>query len=313
MFSFAKSARCLALGAALALSVPASGVFVETAQAASVVAVVNGSAITSGDLSKRVAFLRLQRTKGNLNQIAKQQLIDDVLKREEILRLGASVSTQEVDAAFQRFAASNKLSPQQLSKILNQAGVTVAHFKSYIAVSMSWPRAVSARYGAGGTKSTQELVERMTERGEKPKTDEFMLQQIIFVVPENKRGSLLGKRKREAEAARKKFPGCDQAKVFAATMHDVSVRNLGRFLEPELPDRWSKLVTKTNAGGTTAPLVTEKGVEFLAVCSRRVVSDDAAAQAVFEAEDLKNPAKQDDANSEAYLKELRAKAQIIKK
>ncbi len=51
--------------------------------------------------------------------------------------------------------------------------------------------------------------------------NEYILKQVIFVVPENKKG-ITGKRKAEAEAARKKFPGCDQALAFAATMGATS-------------------------------------------------------------------------------------------
>ncbi len=60
---------------------------------------------------------------------------------------GTSVSNEEVDAAYGRFAANNKLSIDQLNNIMKQSGVTVDHFKSFIAISMSWPRAVQARFG----------------------------------------------------------------------------------------------------------------------------------------------------------------------
>lgn len=312
MLRLANPLKAALLGAALALTTPMIG---GTAFAASrVVAIVNTTPITSGDVGRRVNLLRLQRTGGNLQEKARQQLIDEVLMREEILRLGASVSTEDVEGAFQRFAASNKLTPQKLTQILDQAGVTANHFKAYIAVQMSWPRVVSARYGGGGNKAVQDLVTRMNERGEKPKTNEYILQQVIFVVPEKKRSSLLGKRKREAEASRKNYPGCDQGKTFAATMHDVAIRDLGRIMEPQLPERWEKQVIKTPVGGTTGAQVTEKGVEYLAVCSKREVSDDTAAEVVFQAEDLKNAdSKSDDPNSERYLKDLRAKAQIVKK
>ncbi len=314
MFTLANQVRCLFLAFALALSGPAIVGFSTTVSAAGIVATVNGKAITTGDLNKRISFLRLKRTKGNLKKIAREELIDEMLMREEILRVGASVSTQEVEASYQRFAAGNKLTTKQLAGILNQSGVTVGHFKSYIAVSMSWPRLVDARYGTGGTKAVQDLVERMTERGEKPKTTEFMLQQVIFVVPDNRRNAILGKRKREAQAARKKFPGCKQGKAFAATMHDVSIRNLGRILEPQLPENWKKQVIATEVGGTTSVLATERGIEFIAVCGRREVSDDAAAEVVFQAEDLKKAeAAADNPDSKRYLKELREKAYIVEK
>jgi peptidyl-prolyl cis-trans isomerase SurA len=300
--------RAMILGAAMtaaaAVVVPAGSV-----QAASgVEVVVNNTAITSGDVARRVAFLKLQRAKAS-SQIAREQLIDDVLKRAEILRLQMSVSQSDVDAAFGRFAASNKMTTAQMGQILDRAGVGTDHFKQFIALQMSWPRVVNARFGRGGNSKT--LVERMQENGgKKPVTTEYFLKQMIFVVPEKKRNAILGKRKQEAEASRSKFPGCDAAKVFAATMLDVSVRDLGRVLAPELPDDWKPLLEKAN-GSTTGTRVTERGVEYLAICKKREVNDDVAAEMVFRAEDLsKQGAGAVDENSQKYLAELRKKAQI---
>ncbi|MGN8152018.1 peptidylprolyl isomerase [Agrobacterium sp. 22094] len=271
--------------------------------------VVNKTPITSDDIARRVAFLKLQRQSGNLNEKAREQLIEEALKREEIARVKASVSTADVDAAFGRFAASNKLTKDQLTKVLTQAGVGADHFKSFIAIQMSWPRLVNARYGGKNRMSTQDFITRLKERGQKPVTSEYFLQQIIFVVPESKK-SIIGKRKSEAEASRKRYPGCEQAKTFAATMLDVSIKDLGRILEPELPTEWKDLVTKTPEGGTTATRVTEKGVEYLAVCKKQQVSDDYAAEVVFRAEDLSKAEKGENPNEKKYLDELRSKAQI---
>ena len=95
--------------------------------------VVNKTPITNDDIAKRVAFLKLQRQSGNLNEKAREQLVDEALKREEIARVKMSVSTDDVDAAFARFAGNNKMSPQQLTKVLAQAGVGADHFKAFIA------------------------------------------------------------------------------------------------------------------------------------------------------------------------------------
>ncbi|MEF0939283.1 peptidylprolyl isomerase [Rhizobium sp. BR 362] len=281
--------------------------------ASEVKVVVNNTVITSGDIAKRVNFLKLQHAKGDLNKLAQQQLVDETLKRAEIARVRMSVSTTDVDNAFARFAASNKMSPQQLGQILDKMGVTTDHFKSYIAISMSWPRVVNARFGSNGGNrmSNDDLVTRMTENKTKPVTTEYFLKQVVFVVPAAKRNSILGKRKAEAEASRAKFPGCDQAKVFAATMHDVSVQDLGRVLAPDLPDAWKPLLEKAK-GNTTDAIVTDRGVEYVAICSQRQVNDDVAAAAVFRAEDLgKANAQGVSANDKKYMDELRSKAQIL--
>ncbi|MBP1850747.1 peptidylprolyl isomerase [Rhizobium halophytocola] len=284
-----------------------------TVQAASEVkAVVNGQAITSGDVASRVAFLRLQHRSGNLNKTALDQLVEEALKRQEIARVGASVSTSDVDAAFARFAASNKMDTKRMAMILDKSGVGVSHFKSFIAVQMSWPRLLSARYGSSGQMSKQDIISRMAESKEKPSTTEYFLKQIIFVIPESKRKSITGKRKAEAEASRKSFPGCEEAMQFARNYHDVSIRDLGRILEPQLPAEWKPLIEKAS-NGTTGTRVTDKGVEYLAICKSRTVSDDLAAEMVFRAEDIgKDKKKEDeDPNDKKYLDDLRSKAQII--
>jgi len=143
-------------GAALALL---TGVAAPAFAASEVKAVVNGTAITSGDVAKRQAFLRLQHTKADA-KAAEEQLIDEALKRQEVARVHMSVSQQDVDASFARFSSGNKLSPEQMSQILDRAGVGVDHFKGFIAVQMSWPRVVNARYGSTSrlSNSSQEVV-----------------------------------------------------------------------------------------------------------------------------------------------------------
>ncbi|KQV43391.1 MULTISPECIES: peptidylprolyl isomerase [unclassified Rhizobium] len=309
-----------ALTAALVAGLLAGSVVSTTAPAAyaasSVAVIVNNVPITSGDVAKRVAFMRLQRQGGGAAE-ARKQLIDEALKREEILRLRVSVSSADVDAAVGRFAASNKMTVQQLGGVLDKAGVTLDHFKQYVAVAMSWPRAVNLRYRAGnnGRLSNEELVRRMQENGgQKPVTTEYFLQQVIFVVPASKRNAILGKRQAEANASRANFPGCEQAKVYAATMRDVSIRNLGRMMIQEIPEDWKGLVEKAGDGKTTGTRVTEKGVEYLAICKKRQVNDDLAAEVVFRAEDLgKKKEGGEDPNSVKYLDELRSKAQILNK
>lgn len=310
MFAMTATRRLALAMAVLAASVVVQPV-VQQAQAASeIAAVVNRTPITSTDVARRAAFLRLQRQKAD-TKTAREAMVEEILKRQEISRMRMSVSTDDVDKAFERFAASNKMNAQQMGQILDRAGVGTEHFKNYIAVQMSWPRLVNARYGSGrGRMSSQELVTRMMENKEKPVTTEYFLQQIIFVVPPAKRNAILGKRQKEANASRSKFPGCEQSKEFAATMLDVSVRNLGRVLAPELPQDWKPLVEKAS-GGTTATRVTERGVEFLAICNQRQVSDDFAAEVVFRAEDLTKAQKEgQNPNEKKYLDELRSKAQI---
>ncbi|MGU3400274.1 peptidylprolyl isomerase [Brucellaceae bacterium D45D] len=277
--------------------------------------IVSGNAITSGDISKRVAFLKLQRKGGNLNQLARQELTDEMLKRIEMKTRNINVSDQEVDQAYAGFATRNKMSVPQLNQIMNQAGITPDHFKKYIMVQMGWGRLVGARFRSTGMVSEQEAVQRMLkDGGKKPVATEYQLQQVIFVVPNSKRSpALLAKRRQEANALRSRFQNCGATRQQAKGILDVTVRDLGRIIEQQLPPEWSKSVKAAGSGRATPPQDTEKGVEFLAVCSTRQVSDDRVAQLVFSMEGTGggDAEKKAEALSTKYLGELREKAKIV--
>ncbi|KGF69234.1 molecular chaperone SurA [Hoeflea sp. BAL378] len=308
MFRFPGLLMCAALAFSLApLSAP-------PAMAASEIKiVVNNQAITSVDIARRVAFLKLQRTGGNLGEKAREQLVEEALKGQEAARVRLLASDAEVEASFERFAKSNNLSASQLSQVLNQAGVTPKHFKRYIQVQMSWGRVAQALGGSsGGGMSTQDLVSKMLERGDdKPSTTEYILQQVIFVVPANKRSNAtINARKREADQLRGRYQGCDNAAAAIGNLRDVTLRQLGRIMQPQLPPDWKPLIEKTKAGGATPTRITERGVEFIVICSAKTVSDDKAAEMVFRSE---NDGAGESEAAKKHLAELRKRAVIANK
>lgn len=317
---FARPLFASILGAAVCLTALGTTLSVNPAVAASggteIKIIVSGNAITSGDIARRAAFLKLQRRGGNLNQIAREELTEEMLKRVEMKSRGVNISDQEVDQAYAGFATRNNMSVAQLNQLMNQAGITPQHFKNYIMVQMGWGRLISARFRSSGMISEQEAVQRMLkDGGKKPVATEYHLQQVIFVVPSAKRSpATLAKRKQEANALRSRIQGCNTTRQQAKGIIDVTVRDLGRILEQQLPQEWAKQVKATKVNGSTAPQETEKGVEFLTLCSTRQVSDDRVAQLVFSMEGTESPAGQEkkaEEMSKSYLKELREKATII--
>jgi peptidyl-prolyl cis-trans isomerase SurA len=240
-------------------------------------------------------------------------MIEQAVRAAEIKRRNINISDDQVATAYARFAQSNKLPVAQMDKVLNDSGVTKAHFREFIRAQMGWSQVMSQQAGAGGgALSEQDVVQKMLQQGgDKPKSTEYMLQQVIFVVPAAERGAKLGQRKREAEAMRQRFQGCETTREFAKGLLDVTVRDLGRVLEPELPPDWKQQIISTKAGGATVVRETDRGAEFIGICSSREVSDDRVAQMVFSAE--QDGGGDRDAESKKLTAELRAKAQIIKR
>ena len=277
--------------------------------------IVNKVPITSSDIAHRVAFLKLQRKKGNLSAQATDEMIDEQLKRAEMRRVGITIPDKAVNDAYVRFASGNKMKPSQLDQVLNQSGVTPKHFKEFIRLQMGWGQTVGARFRATGRVSEQEAVRKMMEKGGgvKASATEYLLQQVIFVVPAAKRGAILGARKREAEAMRSRYTGCDTTVAFAKGLKDVTVRNLGRVLAPELPPEWAESIKKTQQGGATAVRETDRGVEFIGICRAREVSDDKVSQLLLLSGETGDSNKAAEELDKKYVQELREKAQIIKR
>ncbi|MGQ5717957.1 SurA N-terminal domain-containing protein [Pseudochrobactrum asaccharolyticum] len=290
--------------------------FSDAAHAAEIKVIVNNNPITNVDIANRVAFLKLQRRSGNLNKIAQDELVEEMLKRVEMKSRGIVVSDQEVETAYAGFATRNKMSIAQLNQLMNQAGITPKHFKTFVMVQMGWNRAIGARFRSEGMMSEQDAVQRMLkEGGKKPSTNEYTLQQVIFVVPAaNRSAGNMAKRRQEATALRNRFSSCENTRAQTKGMMDVTVRDLGKHLELQLPPEWSKKLKTTAVGQATGVQDTDKGVEFLAVCAKRNVSDDRVAQLTFSMEGTGSDAGQEkkaEEISKKYLKELREKAKIV--
>jgi peptidyl-prolyl cis-trans isomerase SurA len=298
-------------GAALLLALtPAATLgYVSQASASEIKYVVNDVPVTSYDVQRRAAFLKLQNksSKGAANE-----MIEQALKQKEMQRLNIRIPDKQVDEAFARFAGSNKMSAKQMSSVLAQAGVTADHFKEYIRVSMGWNQALSVRFRSSGLMTEQDAARKMLQQGgSKPTATEYLLQQVIFVVPAAQRGALLGKRKKEADAMRQRFAGCEQTRQFVKGLVDVTVRDLGRVLAPELPPEWADSIKGTEPGRATKTRETDRGVEFIGICSSREVSDDRVAQMVFSSEGGVD--KRAEEMSTKYVAELREKARIVER
>jgi peptidyl-prolyl cis-trans isomerase SurA len=312
------TARRLLTGAAcliaLAAALPESPILgAAPAQAASEVrVVVNREAITSYQINQRAAFLRLRRESGNLQQKATDELVDEAIKNQEVRRRGIRIPDEAVDAAFNNFATSNKMTTQQLGQVLAQAGFSADAFKSFIRAQMGWGQAVQARMRSKQRMSEQDVVQRMlAEGGNKPTTTEYMLQQVILVVPKGERGSI-GRRMTEANNLRSRFQSCQNTFQLATALRDVTVRDLGRVAAPELPTLWKADIQRLQAGRTTPAKETERGVEFIAICDARTVSDDVAAGLVFQEQDMAKLGRGAEPDKD-YLDELKAKAQISRR
>ena len=274
---------------------------------------VNNQPITSNDIKRRAAFVKLRRMKGNKRKIATGELINEALKMQEARRIRVVVPSKDVDAAYVRFAKSNKMPTAVLTKIMNKQGVTKRGFKDYIKAQMSWQRAIGARYQS---ESAGRKNPRTTNQSWLPSVgsgaaqeNEYTIQQVVFIVPKAKRSSLLSSRRAQAKNFRNRMQGCSNARSLAAGLKDVTVLDRGRLLESQLPPLWKKELLTTGPGKVTRARDTERGIEMLAICKKREVIGRATGKDadLFSGKNFQKAASDLD---KKYLAELKKRAVI---
>lgn len=274
-------------------------------------ALVAGDPITNYDIQRRQKFRQLRRMSVSQDDTL-QELIDERIKLQEARRSGNLASDQQVAQAFENFAKGNRSTPTRIAADLDAMGVGAAHFKQFIRAQISWSRTVGSKLQAQTSgKSQADAIFELKKAGQaKPETTEYLLQQIIFVVPADKMKTMLRPRMAEAQAFRQRYEGCEKAIQQIKGLRDVALKDVGRKMQPELPPDWADKIAKTEVGKLTEPQATEKGIEMIGVCRSRVTSDDRAAQVVSQAQTYDSLEAKGDKAGDDLLAELRKKTTI---
>ncbi|MEZ5839298.1 MAG: SurA N-terminal domain-containing protein [Hyphomicrobiales bacterium] len=274
----------------------------------SIKALVNDEPITSFDVAQRSRLMALSG-QGGSEKKALEELIDERLQVQEATRRNVAVSDSEVESAFSTIAQRSKISTAQLSQALRARGVDPSTLKDRIRAALAWRQVVQARFRATIQVREQDVVAALQKKGEekKIKATEFTLKQVIFVIPGNASGGLKEQRRREAEALRSRFSSCANSLEIVKGLRDVAVRDLGKRTSTELSPDMAKTLSETAVGKLTKPQVEPGGVNMIAVCDKKEIVSEAAAQ-----DELKNEMMSEEGEilARRYIRDLRQDAVI---
>lgn len=276
--------------------------------ASSIKVLVNDQPITSYEIAQRARLMRITGGGGS-EKAATEELINELIEVREARRHGIRISDARVDAAIAEISKNVKMTAAQLKKALESQGVGIETLRERIRAQIAWNQVVQAKTRHDVSVKQSDVMAALAAKGgpDKQTTVEFTLQQIIFVVPKGSSAAYQAQRRREAEAFRGRFGGCDKAVEQAKMLKDVVVRKLGRRISNELTGDDGKEVQNTPVGKTTRPHPSASGVELIAVCSTRALDSNAAARSEVE---MKLTLEHSKTVADSYLKELREKAII---
>jgi peptidyl-prolyl cis-trans isomerase SurA len=273
---------------------------------AQVVVMVNGEPITDLDIQQRARLIALTTHKSPPRKDVLQELIDDKLKIKEAKKYTIDLSQSDVDNAYASMGARMRLSPDQLSKVLESKGIRPETLKARLKAETSWTSLVRGRFQQSLMVGEQDVRSAIKlDDGKKVDSFEYRMRPIVLVVA---RGSgNVESRRREAEALRSRIQSCDEAESIFRSLRDAAIRDTVVKTSADLPQALRQVLDKTEVGHLTPPEVTKQGIEMVALCERKATTADAPEKK--EARD-KLYVQRFEAKSKDYLEDLRKAAMI---
>jgi peptidyl-prolyl cis-trans isomerase SurA len=280
-----------------------------SAHAQAVVVMVNGDPITTFDIEQRTKLIVLTNHTTPSRQDVIQQLIDDKLKVKEAKKFSVDLSQSDVDETYAQMGSRMRMSPDQLSKVLEAQGIRPETLKARLKADTSWSALVRGRFKQSlmvGEKDVQSVA-GSDKQPQQTESYEYRLRPVVLFVARGSAPALIEQRKKEADALRDRIQSCDEASSTFQSLRESAIRDLIVKTSADIPSNFRDLLDKTAIGHLTPPEVTKQGIEMVALCDRRVTTADTPAKR--EARDKLFAAKYE-AKSKSYLAEIRKAAMI---
>jgi peptidyl-prolyl cis-trans isomerase SurA len=278
--------------------------------AQSVAVMVNGEPITHYDIEQRSKLIALTTQKQPARQDVINELIDEKVKIREGKKFGVDPTSSDVDQSYAQMSSRMRLTADQLSKTLENAGIRPETFKARIKAEVVWTSLVRGRYKESLQVGEKDVAAKVREGGtEKLEIEafEYKLQPVVLLVPRGSPPSAVELRKKEAQTLRERVQSCEDANRYFRAMQNAAVRDLVTKTTADIPEVLRGLLDKTPIGHLTPPEVTKQGVEMVALCGRKPTTIDTPKKREIRE---KMFVEKYEAKSKSYLQEVRKAAMI---
>jgi peptidyl-prolyl cis-trans isomerase SurA len=305
--SFLPRLSRLIISAAAALVLTGSQLHAQT-----VAVMVNGEPITNYDIEQRSKLTALSTHKTPSRHDVIEDLINEKVKIKEAKKFGVDPTASDIDAAFAQMSSRMRITPDQLTKTLENQGIRADTLKARIKGEMVWGSLVRGRFKESlqvGEKDVAAAVQVNADDKDKPQTEsfEYQMRPIVLIVPRGAAPSAMEIRRKEAEALRGRVQTCDEANSLFKSMQNAAIRDPVTKTSADIPAVLRDVLDKTPIGHLTAPEVTKQGIEMVALCGRKPTTVDTPKKREVR-EKMFN--EKFEKKSKAYLDEVRKAAMI---
>jgi peptidyl-prolyl cis-trans isomerase SurA len=272
----------LALALAVLCAAPA------TAQNEQGIAVlVNDEPISNYDVQQRVRLMTVttrEKESERLRNRVIDELIEEKLMMQEAKRLNIEIPQGAVQQELENIARRTKMNASQLATALRGVGINIDAFTKRIEAQIAWALVIRNRFSRNVTVRPED-VESAFQSQEGPKITsryEYVLQGILFIVPNGASNATLSARRNLAERFRGSFRSCAESRSQIAGLPDVVITDIGKRTSNTMPPSDLERFAKLSVNQTTAPEKSEQGFELIAVCAKTEIKDEEQARRAAE-------------------------------
>ncbi|WP_377504896.1 peptidylprolyl isomerase [Octadecabacter sp. R77987] len=243
--------------------------------------IVNDRVVTQFELDQRIGLLRLFRAPGNLPEVAREGLIEDRLKLEELDRAGLRLTDEALLEQMAVFAERANLELEQFLAVLDQNGIERETFRDFVRVGVSWRDFIRSRYGSRVQITEAEIDQALGQSAGASTGIEVLLSEIIIAAPPP--------RAAQAQAQAERIATLTSTAAFEAQARRVSAlpsRTRGGRLDwlpiSNYPPQLRSIILALGNGEVTAPIPIENGIALFQMRGVREVPQATVEPAAIE-------------------------------
>jgi len=238
---------------------------------------VNDSVITNYEIDQRARMLEVFNTPGDLGALAREQLIEDRLKLQELDRAGLRLTDETLRSEMESFADRANLEYDQFIIVLEQNGVAEQTLRDFVRVGVSWRDYVRTRFGPQAQITDTEVDRALGQRGSSGSTIEVLLSEIIIPAPPPEAARARATAERIAQTTSTATFSAEARRVSALPSRDNGGR-LGWLPISNYPAQIRALILDLAPGEVTAPIPIPNGVALFQLRDIREVPQPAAIE-----------------------------------
>ncbi|EHH67194.1 peptidylprolyl isomerase [Gluconobacter morbifer] len=244
-----------------------------------ILAVINGQVLTQRDVDNRAKLFVLStglpvssEIMGRMRGQIINQMIDERLKTQEILRRHINVEPEQIAAAISNIEQRNGMPKNALRNRLASDGVSLTTLIDQIRVQIGWMQVLREQLGAEGRITATQIAQREEALQAEQGRPQYMMSEIFVPVPDPRHDeSELAFTKTIINELREGAPFPIVAAQFSQAQSALDGGSMGWMQEDNLDPQVVSIVRQMPIGAISNPIQVAGGFVIATVQAKRVV------------------------------------------